>query len=206
MTGAIVFTAVAVLALLLGDALGPRWVAWIAKPCASLGFIAAAWACRPDDGAGWTTLAALCFCFVGDVCLLSPRQPVLLAGLAAFFVGHGVFAIAFVQRGVMFTVVVIAAPALLVAGLFVWRWLRSHVEPAMRWPVLAYIVAITTMVTCAFGSAGPRGEWLAITGVVAFYLSDLSVARDLFVHPSFMNRLWGLPLYYAAQLCLAATI
>ena len=70
----------------------------------------------------------------------------------------------------------------------------------------AYIVAITVMVACAIASAGPQGAWLPIVGAVAFYLSDLSVARDVFVHRAFVNRLWGLPLYYAAQLCLAATV
>ena len=43
-------------------------------------------------------------------------------------------------------------------------------------------------------------------GALLFFASDLSVARDVFVHRTFVNRLWGLPLYYAAQLCLAATV
>ena len=36
-----------------------------------------------------------------------------------------------------------------------------------------------------------------------FYLSDLAVARDRFVSPGFANALWGLPLYYVAQLLFA---
>jgi hypothetical protein len=31
------------------------------------------------------------------------------------------------------------------------------------------------------------------------------VARDRFVSHQFVNRAWGLPLYYAAQLLLATT-
>ena len=42
-----------------------------------------------------------------------------------------------------------------------------------------------------------------MTAAVAFYLSDVSVARDRFVAPGFGNRIWGLPLYYAAQLLFA---
>jgi hypothetical protein len=34
-------------------------------------------------------------------------------------------------------------------------------------------------------------------------VSDLFVARDRFVQPGFVNRLLGLPLYYAAQAMLA---
>jgi uncharacterized membrane protein YhhN len=206
MTGALVLTAIAVLALLVGEARGPKWLPWIAKPIASLGFVWAAWACRPDDAAGWTIVVGLWLCLVGDVCLLSRGKGAFLAGLGAFFLGHVAYAIAFGQRGLAMPTTIATAAVLVVPAVVVWRWLRSHVEPAMRVPVLAYIVAITIMVACAIGSAGPRGEWLTITGAVAFYLSDISVARDVFVHRSFTNRLWGLPLYYAAQLCLAATV
>jgi uncharacterized membrane protein YhhN len=45
-----------------------------------------------------------------------------------------------------------------------------------------------------------------LIGALAFFLSDLSVARNRFVAPGFVNRLWGLPLYYAAQLLLASSI
>jgi hypothetical protein len=41
---------------------------------------------------------------------------------------------------------------------------------------------------------------------VSFYLSDLSVARDRFVVTEFNNKLWGWPLYFGAQLVLAATV
>jgi uncharacterized membrane protein YhhN len=47
---------------------------------------------------------------------------------------------------------------------------------------------------------------MILAGAVAFYLSDLSVANDRFVHESFFNKLWGLPLYYAAQILLAASV
>jgi hypothetical protein len=40
---------------------------------------------------------------------------------------------------------------------------------------------------------------------LAFYLSDLAVARDRFVARAFVNRLWGLPLYYAAQILFAVS-
>jgi len=202
MGSAVAVTSIAVLALLVGEARGPKWLPWVAKPCASLGFVAAAWSGGPDDAAGWTIVAGLVLCLVGDVCLLSRAKGWFLAGLAAFFAGHVAYAAAFVQRGVAWPTVVLTAIALAVPAVVVWRWLRGHVEPAMRGAVAAYIVAITVMVACAIGS----GERLAIVGAIAFYLSDLSVARDVFVRRELVNRLWGLPLYYAAQLCLAATV
>lgn len=42
-------------------------------------------------------------------------------------------------------------------------------------------------------------------GALAFTASDVSVARDRFVQHGFVNRAWGLPFYYAAQLLIAAT-
>jgi uncharacterized membrane protein YhhN len=206
MFAAILVTSIAVLALLVGEARGPKWLPWIAKPCASLGFVAAGWSHRPDDAAGWTVLAGLWLCLVGDVCLLSRARGWFLAGLGAFFAGHVAYAAAFVQRGVALPTVIVVTIGLAVPAVVVWRWLRVHVEPAMRGAVAAYIVAITVMVACAIAGGGPRGEWLVVVGAIAFYLSDLSVARDVFVQRAFVNRLWGLPLYYGAQLCLAATV
>jgi uncharacterized membrane protein YhhN len=48
--------------------------------------------------------------------------------------------------------------------------------------------------------------WTAAVGALLFYLSDLAVARHRFVHPAFVNRAIGLPLYYVGQLLIALTI
>lgn len=40
---------------------------------------------------------------------------------------------------------------------------------------------------------------------LAFFVSDLAVARDRFVEPGFVNRFVGLPLYYGAQIVFAAS-
>ncbi len=205
MNGALV-TAIAVLFLLVGEARDSKGLKWISKPLASLGFVWFAWSMGPHDRAGWTIVVGLCLCLVGDVCLLPGRKQWFLAGLGAFLAGHLAYAAAFWQRGVSLPTAAIAALLLAIPALVVWRWLKPHVEPAMRAPVTAYIVVITTMVACALAGAGVRADWLAVTGAIAFYLSDLAVARDVFVKPGFVNRLWGLPLYYGAQLCLAATV
>jgi hypothetical protein len=39
-----------------------------------------------------------------------------------------------------------------------------------------------------------------------FYASDLAVARDRFVARVFLNRAWGLPLYFGGQLVIAASM
>ena len=62
------------------------------------------------------------------------------------------------------------------------------------------------MVALAVGTVAAHGHPTILVGAVMFYLSDLSVARERFVRSGFVNRIWGLPAYYVAQLILAWTI
>ncbi len=43
-------------------------------------------------------------------------------------------------------------------------------------------------------------------GALGFAASDLAVAREQFVRPGSINKLWGLPVYYLSQLALAWTV
>ena len=203
---AALLTAGAVIALLIFERADARRGIAVAKTLASLGFLWAAWAAdAPSSAYGRVIFAGLVLCFFGDVLLIPKSRSSFLAGLASFLLGHLAFAGACVVRGVDWRVaggaaVVLAAPAFVVR-----RWLAPHVDSAMRAPVLAYIAAITVMVALAAGSFHYRASWLLAGGALGFYLSDLSVARDRFVAHAFVNRLWGLPLYYGAVLMLAAS-
>jgi hypothetical protein len=44
---------------------------------------------------------------------------------------------------------------------------------------------------------------LVFSGALAFYVSDIFVARQRFLKTEFLNRLIGLPLYYSGQFMLA---
>jgi len=72
--------------------------------------------------------------------------------------------------------------------------------------VLLYLVAISSMMSLAAGTWAAAGGSLIVAGAGLFVLSDLAVARNRFVAPGFVNRAWGLPLYFAGQLLLAASI
>jgi uncharacterized membrane protein YhhN len=199
-------TVVAVVALVLGERLRSAPLVRTSKPLASLGFVATAWQLGALDHAiGRTLFVALCLCAVGDLCLLSRAKTWFMAGLGAFLFGHIGYIVAFVQRGVSPVAVAVIALTVMIPAVFVWKWLRPHVEPAMRPAVLAYVATITTMIACAWACAWPSGIALVRIGASAFYLSDLAVARDVFIAPGFVNRAWGLPLYYGAQLCIAAS-
>lgn len=179
---------------------------WIFKPIASTGFIASAiqhGSLSTAYGAGIT--AGLVLSWWGDVLLIPKSRRAFLGGLVAFLLAHVAYACAFIARGVQAPVAAGSFVLLLMPLAFVARWLIPHVPGAMKPPVAAYMLVITVMVALSLGTAAWTPDTSIVVGAVAFYLSDLSVARDRFVTPGFDNKLWGWPLYYGAQLVLAAT-
>jgi len=62
------------------------------------------------------------------------------------------------------------------------------------------------MMAMAVATYAAHGSLVLMLGGLLFVLSDLAVARDRFVAPGFINRAWGLPTYFAAQLLLAASV
>lgn len=194
-------------ALLLFERAGSRLGRMVCKPIASLGFLLAAFGAGALSGAyGQVVFVALVLCLIGDVLLLWEAKASFLGGLVSFLLGHVLFGVAFVFAGVDLATAAIGFGALLVPGTLTWRWLGPHVEREMKGPVLVYLLVITAMVALAASAARAGAGWAVIAGAALFYLSDLSVARDKFVHPGFSNKLWGWPLYYAAQLLLAASV
>jgi len=195
-------TGLATLALLLAEWRDSQVGRAAIKPLASAGFVAAALAQGAMASSyGQALLAALVFSWLGDVLLIPRSRRVFRAGILAFLLGHIAFVAAFVGRGVDLRVAGAALAAALLAATVVGRWLLPRVPPELKLAVLAYIAVISIMVASALGT----GRAPIALGAVAFYLSDLCVARDRFVAPGFVNRVWGLPLYYGAQLVLAAT-
>lgn len=194
-------------ALLVSASRASRAGEWVFKPLSSAGFVLSALehgAARGAYGAG--VLAALACSMLGDVLLIPRTRRTFLLGLGAFLLGHVAYAAAFVARGVAWTVALAAGAALLAPLAMVGRALLPRVPAGMKLPVMAYMAVITAMVALAFGTVSLRGDARVLVGAVAFYLSDLSVARDRFVAPGFANKLWGWPLYFGAQLVFAATV
>jgi uncharacterized membrane protein YhhN len=198
-------TFVAVTALLLSERRQWRAGIWIAKPLASLGFVAVAWldgACASSHGRALIVGLALCAC--GDVLLIPTRNAKwFLLGLGSFALGHLAYSIGFVERGIAIGASAIGFAIMSVVVAFTLRWLNPYVPPEMRIPVRVYMLLIAIMVASAIGTSLATGDLRFAIGGLAFAGSDLSVARERFVRASFANLLWGLPLYYAAQLTLA---
>lgn len=183
------------------------------KPLASLGFVlvpivggATAAGLAPGDHATWI-VAGLVLGAIGDALLLFPGA--FLAGLVVFLLGHVAYVVAFALVVPMIAwprIVTWQAMATIAAGATALAWLWPYLR-SLRIPVIAYVAVIVLMVIGA-AAASAAAPWsslrssLVIAGATMFFASDLAVARDRFVDESFVNKLWGLPVYYAAQLLL----
>lgn len=196
-----------VVAFLVAERLDWRLGRWLFKPLASTAFVAAALSSgAPATVYGRWVVTALAFSWLGDVLLIPRSMVTFRLGLGSFLVGHIAFAVAFVARGVALDGTAATAG---VAALVAWpvaRWLLPHVTAKMRVPVILYMLAISIMVALAVGTTVAHPRAIVLVAALAFYLSDLSVARDRFVAPGFVNRLWGIPLYYAAQVLFAYSV
>lgn len=205
--GPIALCVAAVTGLLVAEQRGSRNGLWLTKPIASAAFV---WlgleSGALDTTYGQFVLAGLVLCMLGDLLLIPlGRAGIFRAGLFAFLLGHVAFSAAFVTRPLSSVGLVAAGASLAVFIYLVMRWLRRYVPSDMVVPVRAYMVVIGAMsaLACAVTTAG--GPWQVAAGALAFTASDVAVARDRFVRHEFMNRAWGLPLYYGAQLLIAAT-
>jgi uncharacterized membrane protein YhhN len=198
--------AVAVCGLLVADARGASRFAACFKAAASVGFVLVAISVGALRGGsfGVFVFAGLVLSAGGDIALAVPSPRAFIAGLALFLVAHVGYVVAFssaVPPSRWWSLVSLGPVAFTAIAYSVF----APKLGSLRNAVIAYMATITVMVVGAIAlrRAGRVHGDLVLAGALLFYFSDLSVARDRFVAPSFVNRLWGLPAYYAGQLFLA---
>ena len=198
-------TAASVASLLGAIRSQDRTLEVVSKAAASASFVAlgaARW--TPGDSIGAWLIAGLVLCAAGDILLLRDRTFDL--GLISFLLGHLAYVAGFRTALPLGRWTVLVLVPLALAGLAVLSWLWPRLG-RRRVPVAAYVAAITAMVWGGVSvTAAGALPWTAAGGAVLFYLSDLAVARQRFVHASFVNRAFGLPLYYAAQILIGLTV
>jgi uncharacterized membrane protein YhhN len=169
----------------------------IAKPLSSLGFLLVALSEGALDSTyGQIVLAGLLLGALGDVALMFERW--FLGGLVLFAAGHIAYIVAFADRASpTIPSVAIASVTAIAAG----AWLLPRID--MRMAVAFYIVVISVML--ATGLAAGQSGYVRV-GAAAFALSDLLVARERFLTSDPRNAMWGLPLYYTAQVLIALSV
>jgi len=181
------------------------------KGCLSLLFVLAALLQKdPLNPYAVFVITGLVFCLGGDVLLALPQNKAFMLGLVSFLVGHVFYVIGFFSvagpRGWTWVSLLLAA----MTSTLVYWWLRSHLGK-MKGPVIGYMGVITVMVCAASSVLGVpdfnlSGRIMVFSGAVAFYFSDVFVARDRFMKEGFVNRLVGLPMYYAGQFLIAFSL
>ena len=166
------------------------------------------WQSEPalDSNYGLWILGGLVLSMMGDVFLMFEKRVLFLAGLVAFLFGHVAYIAAFLVLGVDASWFWSALVGAVLAASVVLPWLLPNVETALKTPVLGYVAVISIMLALAFGTRGAGETPLIVTGAALFYVSDLFVARERFVSPSYTNKVTGLPLYYAGQILLALSV
>jgi uncharacterized membrane protein YhhN len=198
---------VAVAGLLAAERLGHGVAKAVCKTAASTAFVGLALSLHATGSAyGQAILAALALSWVGDVCLLSERSALFLSGLGFFLLGHLAFSAAFAAGALDLSAGALGLGLMAIVSVLTLRWLWPNLGGFYRVAVTAYVLAIAAMCTLAVAHGAATGGWSIGIGALLFAASDISVARDRFVAPGFVNRAWGLPAYYAAQLLLAWSV
>lgn len=208
-----VVTGLFLVGLLVAERRGDRRLRYLTKPIASAGFIAV---CAFGGGLGDSTgyvpwvLAGLILGAGGDVALMFRGDRPFMAGLVSFLLGHLAYVVACAQLLPPGEWLVPHAVGPILCAALVTRYLWPHLG-SMKVPVLLYVVTITVMVIGAIAvvlsddrhALDDRRAIMLCAGALAFFASDISVARDRFVAPGFVNKAWGLPAYYGGQVLFA---
>jgi len=181
---------------------GSKTLVLLTKIAASSSFLALGLMNAGRPYYGMLVVAALAFSWVGDVLLVWRSSAALMGGIAAFLIAHIAYAVAFATLPLDAAAFGIALIIWNVAVVLLLRWLWKYLEGHDRFAVLIYMAAITIMVSLAAATTSP------LIGIAAamFAISDISVARDRFVIRSAANKIWGIPLYYLAQVLFAISV
>ena len=178
------------------------WLWLVVKPLPVLALML--WVLRAPKSAYRNRLAAgLVLSLVGDVLI----EWNFVAGLAAFLLAHIAYVAAFLAdeaRPRLLRALPIAAYG---AGMTAFLWPSLG---GLRPAVLAYVVAICTMVWRAAARVGRSGaprprEWAGLGGAILFALSDTLIALDRFHAPIPGVRLPIILLYWTGQLGIAGS-
>lgn len=204
----VVFCAIGCAVHLAGEHRHRAPISLAGKVIGSSAFVVAAWfAGAMESGYGRFVLVGLALSWCGDLLLVArDNRRLFLLALVAFLLGHVAYGAAFSLRGLAGAWLVGGTVVMAGFALALRRWLSPHVDGPLWLPVQAYVGVISAMMALAIGSFGASANGPLILGAALFVISDLGVARQRFVAPGFVNRAWSVPVYFFAQVLLAASV
>ena len=182
------------LLLLVAEVQSSRRLRYLAKPLASasfvvLGVVLGDWG-GPGQNYSLCIAIGLLLGAIGDVALMfrSQRSFLLVPPLS-------------------WVTAAALGPVAVAAAMLVYLW--PHLGK-LRVAVLFYVATIVLMVMGALAVYQNHGHGLSVqqaslllAGAMLFFLSDVAVAKSRFVKAQLVDRLWGLPAYYAGQHLIA---
>jgi alkenylglycerophosphocholine hydrolase len=146
-------------------------------------------------------LMGLFFCMIGDGTLIW-----FVIGLSAFLIGHLFYTAGFITGWKyshlrMASIIPIITYAIIMCSNLV-NALTDKGQNSLIIPVIAYTVAISTMVFTAIMTGN---KW-AVFGSILFIISDSILSWDLFVHSIQYSNELIMITYYSAQFLIARSI
>jgi alkenylglycerophosphocholine hydrolase len=179
-----------------------KWLEIVFKPITTLLLLAVVGVPRTRfAGLIW---AGILLSVVGDVALLWQSKRAFLVGLGAFLLAHVAYVIAFLGAAVWSPHVALVAAVMIVSSSFLLRAIWTGAA-GMHGPVIAYAVVISAMVISAAATLGgplPLAPFAAV-GSVLFYISDSSLALNLFRKPIPHVAFLAIGVYWIGQLGIA---
>ena len=147
-------------------------------------------------------IAALCFCLLGDILLL--KNEYFVFGLAAFLIGHLLFAKGFIRlKGFQKNIIILLT--LMVIGIGFYIWLYPDLR-ALKYPVAVYVLVILFMawqgIGLYFADKSKANRFIAF-GVILFIFSDSILAINKFRTPFELSGLVILSTYWLAITLIA---
>ena len=204
--------ALTALLAIAGNLLAVPALVYVFKPATTLLIVAWAWPRGADAPRvrRWVR-AGLWLSLAGDVFLMWPQQG-FLPGLVAFLLAHLAFVVAF-TRSVRFAARWQPFALYAAIGALLLSQLWPGVPPALRLPVLAYVVCLASMAAqagavwlAARGSDAEARARCAAIGGLLFVTSDALLAFNKFDAPLPLASLWILATYWPALVLIAASL
>ncbi|MHA7834114.1 MAG: lysoplasmalogenase family protein [Algiphilus sp.] len=193
---------------LYGESSGRIVLQWLGKPLAAISFVVAAlyWGAW-ESTYGKTLLFGLCLGAVGDV-LLIPRwhARTFMGALNLFLLSHVAYVIAFAALPLHGGAAALTAAAVVGTGIALAFWLLPQISEDLRTAVLTYFGVVGVMLVTAVSACWAGASALIAIGALGLFVSDVAMARERFVCASPLNRLVGMPVYFASQMVLAASV
>lgn len=189
----------------LAVSIGNRPLEYVCKPLTMVALVSVALALDPSsDAARWLLVVGLLLSMAGDIFLMLPAD-LFVPGLASFLLAHIFYVVALAALGVGVGGLVTGVVVAVVAAALIGRRIVSGAaatDAALRIPVIAYMTAISAMVTFAFGT----GVLFAIGGALLFFVSDAVLGWTRFVRQFPRSRLLVIISYHLGQMGLVLAL